>query len=68
MKSFVARTGMTLVALVSVAAHAQTELQTCVQRGRHLTVGNHTGDPHFAPVLSQTCSNQNGASQRWLIN
>lgn len=32
MKTMLARTGMTLLALFSVAAHAQTELQTYVQR------------------------------------
>jgi hypothetical protein len=36
--------------------------------GRYLTVGNYTGsDPYFAPVISQSYSNQNWASQRWFV-
>jgi len=34
---------------------------------RYLTVGNYSGDPYYAPILSQSLSNQNWASQRWLI-
>lgn len=38
-----------------------------VGSGRYLTVGNYTSDPYFAPILSQSLSNQNWASQRWLV-
>ena len=39
-----------------------------VGTGRYLTVGNYTGsDPYFAPILSQSLSNQNWASQRWIV-
>ena len=38
-----------------------------VGTNRYLTVGNYTNDPYYAPILSQTLSNQNWASQRWLI-
>ena len=35
--------------------------------GRYLTVGNYTSDPYYAPMYSQSLSNQNWTSQRWLI-
>jgi hypothetical protein len=38
-----------------------------VGTGRYLTVGNYTTDPYFAPMYSQSLSNQNWASQRWVI-
>jgi len=39
-----------------------------VGTNRYLTVGNYSGsDPYFAPILSQTLSNQNWASQRWVV-
>jgi hypothetical protein len=38
-----------------------------VGTGKYLTVGNYTSDPYFAPMLSQTLSPQNWASQRWLV-
>ena len=39
-----------------------------VGTGRYLTVGNYTGsDPYFAPIVSQSLSNQNWASQRWVV-
>jgi len=39
-----------------------------VGTGRYLTVGNYTGsDPYYAPIISQTLSNQNWASQRWVV-
>jgi hypothetical protein len=38
-----------------------------VGTGRYLTVGNYSGDPYFAPILSQSLSNQNWASQRWVV-
>jgi len=39
-----------------------------VGTGRYLTVGNYTGsDPYFAPIISQSLSNQNWASQRWVV-
>lgn len=38
-----------------------------VGTGRYLTVGNYNGDPYFAPIYSQSLSNQNWASQRWVI-
>lgn len=39
-----------------------------VGSSRYLTVGNYQGDPYYAPILSQSLSNQNWASQRWIIN
>ena len=42
-----------------IAAHAGS--------GRGLTAGNYTSDPYFAPIVSQSLSNQNWASQRWLV-
>jgi mucin-like protein/ricin-type beta-trefoil lectin protein len=39
-----------------------------VGTGRYLTVGNYTGsDPYYAPIISQGLSNQNWASQRWVV-
>ncbi len=39
-----------------------------VGTGRYLTVGNYTGsDPYYAPIISQSLSNQNWASQRWVV-
>ena len=38
-----------------------------VGTGRYLTVGNYTSDPYFAPMYSQSLSNLNWASQRWVI-
>jgi hypothetical protein len=35
--------------------------------GRYLTVGNYTSDPYFAPIVAQSLSNQNWASQRWIV-
>jgi hypothetical protein len=37
-----------------------------VGSGRYLTVGTTTGDPYFAPILSQTL-NSTWASQRWIV-
>jgi hypothetical protein len=40
-----------------------------VGTNRYLTVGNYSGtDPYFAPIYSQSWSNQHWASQRWIIN
>jgi len=38
-----------------------------VGSGRYLTVGNYTTDPYYAPIISQSLSTQNWASQRWVI-
>ena len=38
-----------------------------VGSARYLTVGNYTTDPYFAPMYSQSLSNLNWASQRWVI-
>jgi hypothetical protein len=38
-----------------------------VGSNRYLTVGNYTSDPYYAPILSQSLSNQNWASQRWIV-
>jgi hypothetical protein len=38
-----------------------------VGSSRYLTVGNYNGDPYYAPILSQSLSNQNWASQRWVV-
>jgi hypothetical protein len=38
-----------------------------VGSNRYLTVGNYTSDPYFAPIISQSLSSQNWASQRWVV-
>ncbi|HTU64735.1 MAG TPA: RICIN domain-containing protein [Steroidobacteraceae bacterium] len=38
-----------------------------VGSGRYLTVGNYTSDPYYAPIVTQSLSNQNWASQRWVV-
>jgi hypothetical protein len=50
----------------SINGSAEKRLRN-IGSGRYLTVGNYTNDPYFAPIYSQSLSNQNWASQRWLL-
>lgn len=50
----------------SIAGSTEVRFRN-VGTGRYLTVGNYSGDPYYAPIVSQTLSNQNWASQRWVI-
>jgi hypothetical protein len=50
----------------SVAGSTEVRFRN-VGSGKYLTVGNYTSDPYFAPIVSQTLSAQNWASQRWLV-
>ena len=58
--------GLTRQQWVIETVGAEVRLRN-VGSGRYLTVGNYTTDPYFAPMYSQSLSNLNWASQRWVI-